>query len=102
MKCKKNKTILLSRVRVYAHITGDFAFLLSQVSQFFVNCYISIHYPVRCRLFNDLLSKLFLIRDLPPKKHRFYSLCFAEFPSIFSPTFSSLVTLVTAKKLNCG
>ena len=91
-----------SRAHAYAHNTGVFAFLLSQVSQHFRNVLVIKTLHNERVYFNKSLLQITQIRWTKLEKVRF---CFVIFPKkigCFGVDFSLGVTLVTAKKQHCG
>ena len=99
--CKNTYNQPLSRVRVRAHITGVFVFLLSQVSQNICKQLSSRQLGISQTYFNrqkeevpqialESSAQIVFLCGLTP---RFYSTFFLVIGGVFSPS----VTLVTAK-----
>ena len=91
-----------SRAHAYAHNTGVFAFLLSQVSQHLRNVLvIKILHNERV-YFNKSLLQITQIRWTNLKKCGFVLSSSPKKIGCFGVDFSLGVTLVTAKKQHCG
>ena len=91
-----------SRAHAYAHNTGVFAFLLSQVSQHLRNSLVINMLHQIMAYFNKSLIQVPQIRWTKLEKVRFYFVIFLPKNDCFGVDFSLGVTLVTAKKQHCG
>ena len=91
-----------SRAHAYAHNTGVFAFLLSQVSQHFRNVLVVKMLHHARAYFNKSLIQVPQIRWTKLEKVRFYFVISPQKNDCFGVDFSLDVTLVTAKKQHCG
>ena len=91
-----------SRAHAYAHNTGVFAFLLSQVSQHFRNVLVIKMLHHERAYFNKSLIQVTQIRWTKLEKVQFYFVISPPKNDCFGVDFPLGVTLVTAKKQHCG